>query len=70
MEVLAKRGNVAVVFDTKVGHPLPRRYLGARVIDGDLHDLRFLDPRGVVVGLRAKGLAKADQSGFVVRVGK
>jgi hypothetical protein len=37
-----------------------------RVIDGDEHDLRFLDPRGVIVGLYAKGQAKRDTSGFVV----
>lgn len=35
------------------------------VIDGDEHDLRFLDPPGVIVGLKAKGNAKRDTSGFV-----
>jgi hypothetical protein len=66
-----KRGhNVAVVF----GEGLPREWHGHPVIDGDLHDLRHLDPicpngeRGVVVGLSPKGLtAKRDASGFVVR---
>ena len=29
-------------------------------------DLRFTDPKNVVVGLKAKGLAKTDQSGFVI----
>ena len=66
-----KRGqNVAVVF----GEGLPRDWNGHSVIDGDLHDLRHLDPvcpngeRGVVVGLSPKGLtAKRDTSGFVVR---
>jgi hypothetical protein len=28
--------------------------------------LRFLDPRGVVVALKAKGKAKKDTSGFVI----
>jgi hypothetical protein len=28
--------------------------------------LRFLDPKGVVVGLKAKGKAKKDTTGFVV----
>jgi hypothetical protein len=37
------------------------------VIDGDDHDARFLDPKGVVVGLRAKGLACVDTTGFVIR---
>jgi hypothetical protein len=36
------------------------------VIDGDDHDLRFLDPTGVIVGLYAKGNAKRDTSGFVI----
>jgi hypothetical protein len=59
--------NVAVVFDTKKGDLLPTHYRGRPVIDGDLHDLRFLDPKGVVVGLRGKGEAKkGHHRGFVV----
>ena len=68
------RINVAVVFSTKRGQPLPRSYTVAgwgpvEVIDGDRHDLRFLDPQGVIVGLRAKGRARSrDTHGFVVQV--
>ena len=43
--------NVAVVFH---GSELPAEWNGYQVIDGDTHDLRFLDQPGVVVGLRAK----------------
>jgi hypothetical protein len=43
-----------VVFDTKRGQPLPSTYKGYTVIDGDKDDLRFLDPKGVIVGLRYK----------------
>lgn len=50
--------NATVVFSTKKGKPLPKHWNGFDVIDGDIHDLRFLDPKGVVVGLRAKGKAK------------
>lgn len=57
--------NVAVVFPVKKGKPLPATWNGYAVIDGDESDLRFTDPQGVVVGLRAKGLAKKDASGFV-----
>ncbi len=60
--------NVAVVFDTKRGDPLPETWHGYPVIDGDTHDLRFLDPKGVIVGLRAKGVARkaeASDSGFI-----
>jgi len=53
--------NVAVVF-----HKVPENYLGRPVINGDETDLRFLDPKGVIVGLKAKGKAKKDLSGFVV----
>jgi hypothetical protein len=56
--------NVAVVFDT-----LPTTYLGRPVVNGDDTDLRFLDPQGVVVGLKAKGRAKKDTSGFTVIMG-
>ncbi len=60
--------SVAVVFDTKKGQPLPETWRGYKVIDGDENDLRFLDERGVIVGLRAKGKAKKDDTGFVVRL--
>ena len=53
--------NVAVVFKN-----VPETFIGRTVINGDDTDLRFLDPKGVVVGLKAKGKAKKDTSGFVV----
>jgi hypothetical protein len=68
LSVLAQGGNVAVVFATRKGEPLPATWHGYRVIDGDLSDVRYLDPRNVVVGLRAKGSAKHDKTGFVVRI--
>lgn len=52
---------VAVCFNVKRGEDLPKVWNGKWVIDGDLHDLRFLDtrlPGGWIVGLRAKGAAK------------
>ena len=57
--------NMAVVFDGE----FPTTFRGLRVINGDTDDLRFLDPKGVVVGLKAKGRAKQDTSGFVIRFG-
>lgn len=53
--------NVAVVFKR-----LPEYWHGFKVINGDEYDARFLDERGVVVGLKAKGAAKHDKTGFVV----
>jgi hypothetical protein len=79
--------NVAIPFDLlpaikgrRAADPLPARFGAALfgrdypVIDGDLHDLRFLDqPRGgAIVGLRAKGAAQAQRKlarpshGFIV----
>jgi len=64
LQVLANGGNVAVVFRTKI---LPSTWQSYRVINGDKNDLRFLDKKGVVVGLYAKGKkARNDKSGFVV----
>jgi hypothetical protein len=56
------------VFDTKKGCELPDLWYGYEVVDGDSTDLRFLDPKGgYVIGLRAKGKARKDTSGFVVQ---
>lgn len=62
---LANGLNVAAVFAVKRGAPLPATFAHRPVIDGDLSDHRFLDPAGVIVGLRAKGPAIRDTSGFV-----
>jgi len=59
--------NIAVVFGIKKGTEMPKRFFNynMEVFNGDESDLRFLDPKGVVVGLYAKGKAKKDTSGFV-----
>lgn len=67
-QVLSAGGNVAVVFR----NALPPTFWYRPVLNGDATDLRFLDRRakagrsGYVVGLKAKGAAKRDVSGFVV----
>ena len=38
------------------------------VPSADETDLRFLDPKGIMLGLKAKGRAKKDYSGFVIRI--
>ena len=60
--------NIAVVFRDKATRAkyMATGFHGVPVIDGDRDDLRFNDPAGVIVGLYAKGKAKADQSGFVI----
>jgi len=65
LALLSAGVNVAAVFHKA----LPSAALGSQVIDGDLSDLRFLDPkqaRGVIVGLKAKGKAKKDVTGFSI----
>lgn len=54
--------NYSVVFRDS----LPATFNGRTVINGDVSDLRFNDPTGVIVGLTAKGKARKDTSGFVV----
>jgi hypothetical protein len=68
-QILKAGGNVAVVFRKE----LPETYKGFKVINGDEHDLRFLDEANVVVGLKEKltidkktGKLGRDNSGFVV----
>jgi hypothetical protein len=61
-KAVAQGMNVAAVFDK-----LPETYMGKSVINADEHDLRFLDPKGVIAGLKAKGRAKKDTTGFVRR---
>ena len=68
LDALDNGVNVAVVFEKE----LPKKYLGYKVVNGDETDLRFLDKggkngNGVIVGLKAKGRAKKDITGFVVR---
>lgn len=55
--------NIAVVFDS-----LPETYMGRPVFNGDDTDLRFMDPSSIIVGLKAKGKARKDTSGFVVKI--
>lgn len=57
--------NIATVFGIKKTESMPESYMGLPVFNGDYSDLRFLDPKGVVVGLYAKGKAKKDTTGFV-----
>lgn len=71
VDVALKHGaRVAVVF-RNTARPfarkwdLPATWNGRPVIDADAHDLRFTEPAGVICGLRAKGAARTDRSGFV-----
>lgn len=67
-ETVGRGDNVAVVFRVTRGHELPATWHGADVIDGDVSDDRWSDPRGVIVGLRAKGAAVRARSLFTYAV--
>ena len=63
--------NVAVVFRVcdhqgTCGCPLPPSWSNVAGVNGDKADIRFEDPAGVIVGLKAKGRARDDVAGFVV----
>jgi hypothetical protein len=47
---------------------VPTTFYDKPVFHGDNSDLRFLDPKGSVVALLAKGNAKYDTSGFIVDI--
>jgi hypothetical protein len=57
-EALLQGMSVVAVYD-KIPEGVP---------SADETDLRFLDPKGVMLGLKAKGRAKKDYTGFVIRL--
>ena len=59
-QMMSQGMGVAAVF-----RELPETLWGYPVFDGDETDLRFLDPPGHIIGLKAKGSARHDTSGFV-----
>jgi hypothetical protein len=67
-EYITHGGKVTVVFSTPKSKELPKKWKGHKVYDGDTSDLRFLDPKGFIIGLKAKGKARKDTTGFVVQV--
>lgn len=69
MTMLAAGVRVAAVFRNvpTVQAYQANTFNGHTVIDGDDSDLRFLEPKAVIVGLYAKGpMGRADKSGFVI----
>lgn len=60
-QALANNMRVATVFKI-----IPSEFLGRQVINGDDHDARFIEDKNLVIGLKAKGKARHDKTGFVV----
>ena len=54
--------NVSAVFNGS----LPKSYKGIPVVDGDKTDNEMLKYKGFILGLKAKGKAKTDKTGFVI----
>ena len=70
MELLSRGFNVAMVFNK-----LTDNFQGYKVINADLDDLRFLDEKNVICGLKYKKMTgkgannkKAFESGFAIAV--
>ena len=70
MELLSRGFNVAMVFNK-----LPNEYNGYKVINADLDDLRFLDDKNVICGLKYKNMTGkgannklAFESGFAIAI--
>ena len=64
LEFLGKGGNVAACFRN-----VPETWHGFPVVDGDIHDLRFLDPPGTICALSPKGKARrtpVGESAFII----
>lgn len=49
LKMIENNVRLSVVFKT-----LPESFWGYQVIDGDLYDMRYLDPKNVIVGLKFK----------------
>jgi hypothetical protein len=61
-EALSLGANVAAVFRDQ----LPAVWAASPVIDGDSSDIEMLSNKAKILGLKAKGQARKDRSGFVI----
>lgn len=64
-EIAIKKGmRLAAVFSDQ---NLPAYFMGLPVLNGDESDLTFLAPKNTILGLYAKGKAKKDTGGFIIK---
>jgi hypothetical protein len=61
---IKKKMRLAAVFSDQ---NLPAYFMGLPVLNGDESDLTFLAPKNTILGLYAKGKAKKDVSGFIIK---
>lgn len=65
--IKAHKAGASLVIVTRKGNaPSEGFSIDDDFINGDANDLRFLDPAGALVLLKAKGKARSDRSGFVI----
>ena len=60
-QALSNNMRIATVFKI-----MPSEFLGRQVINGEDSDARFIEDKNLVIGLKAKGKARYDKTGFVV----
>jgi hypothetical protein len=64
-EIAIKKGmRLSAVFSDK---NLPAYFMNREVLNGDESDLTFLAPKNTILGLYAKGKAKKDTGGFIIK---
>ena len=64
-DIAIKKGlRIAAVFSDQ---NIPAYFLNRQVLNGDESDLTFLAPKNTILGLYAKGKAKKDVSGFIIK---
>ena len=63
-EILNQGGKVAVIFENE---KLPTAYKGYNVIDANGYDMRYLDPKGTIMGLHYHRTANDYKSGKYVK---
>jgi hypothetical protein len=61
---IKKKMRLAAVFSDQ---NLPAYFMGLPVLNGDESDLTFLAPKNTILGLYAKGKAKKDTGGFIIK---
>lgn len=77
LRILESGGSVTVVTDRRKGDPIPPTWKGFPTVDGDAHDLVFLDPPGSVrvlsmkysgKGGHARGVELGAEGGFITKM--
>ena len=65
LKMLKNNIRVAMVFDE-----MPKEYLDTKVIEGDSYDMRYLDEKNVIVGLKFKKVRNQLEKNhrFVIRL--